>query len=513
MDFKKLKAEKIILFLFLIINLLLIADYSFTWDEPGHLEEGKAVVLYLQGKSSRLGGMNYGIMAFAPGYLLKELLADKLNLLPVDAAFHLVIIFYGFLGLWVIFRFCQKYIGRKEGLLAVLFICFMPRFIGHLHQNIKDVPAAATFALSIFLYARTIDKSNFKNWLLAAIGFGIALATKINAVFIPVIILLWLMIEGLRANKFNLKKTLVSLRPVFLIALASFFAGVLLAVIFWPSAWSNPLARIVNVFHHFRTVWVGNRVIFWEKAYQAGINVPWFYSWGFLAVTTPFLTLILAIWGMVLAFKKWLCGNKIIGLLFLWFLVPLLKYLNPKIVVYDDIRQFMEVLFPLAVFAGIGGGWIIKKIEKMVKKRFIILGVYLIFLVYFLIPFFKLHPYEMLYFNETVSGLKGVHKKALFDIDFWGISLAEAARWLNNNAKEGDRIYADWGVIDVVKQYIGDDLNLSPHEPWLADYLIVLNRQSFYYIDVSSLTKDQKPIFTVEREGAPFSWVYKLPQE
>lgn len=567
----KVNTKIILLITFFLINLITLTHYSYSWDDLIHRQLGQNVFeFFTQGKPLLLETSmgqhiaSYGSLTATLGYLSEILFNQNLKVLPNDTAFHITILPFALLALWALMQFTKKYIGQRESLWAFIFLITMPRFIGHLHQNIKDIPSASLFALTIIAFANAFHKPSLKNWLLSSVTFGLALATKINALQIPIILFAYLLIIWLKNLHFkpNKSKFLIpnSHFPAPSVApsetppnggakwsevgylLSSLFLGFLVAILFWPALWEDPVGNFFSSLKFFQTQWVGGPVLYFGELFTSGINVPWHYPLGILLVTTPLLTIFMAILGIAISLKKSLihpsslpavapstggakAGNLHL-LLLLWFFVPLSKYFFFKVPIYDDTRQFMEVLFPLSIFAAIGlsHSWDFLRSIRLIgngrdfSNRYIRLwrirnfSIFLFFILafYFAVPFIRLHPYEMIYFNELVGSPKAVYTKGLFDIDFWGISLKEATNWLNANAQPNQKVYSTFDVAHIIQAYLRPDLKLDYNNYQTADYLIILNRKTFFYPQIVNFLKGKQPIYTVTQAQVPLSWIYKL---
>jgi len=522
--FKKIDFKIIFIIIFLILNLITLSDYSLSWDETIHIDRGKEVFDFLLQKKTPLSFSPHGVFVDTIGYLSILIFHNKLNVLPFDASFHLPILPIAALGLWALMKFVQKYIGKEESIISAIVLCTMPRFIGHLHQNIKDIPEASFFTLAILAFSNLIEKkegTRLKRYAFAIISFGLALAVKINAIQIIPIILFWLLIKTAGEQKkknFNIwiKKTLSIFFPKAIIISLTFLLGALLTILLWPNLWTNPLNEGKNVFFFFGKVWRGNPILYFGNLYHGGINIPWHYAAGYLLVTTPILTIITAILGIYISFKKLFKENTIYALMLLWFFIPLLKYIIPNVPIYDDIRQYMEVLYPLSIFSAITIVILYKKINVFLKKNLtkpmykISIILYLsLFAYYLFVPLMILHPYEMIYFNSLVGHKKGVYERGLFDVDFWSISIKEATLWVNDNAKKNSIITYPFGE-HIAYYYIRPDLKISYEDFDNAEYLIIQNRQTFMNSTLEHILQNRKPIYTITRRDAPLCWIYKL---
>jgi hypothetical protein len=166
-----------------------------------------------------------------------------------------------------------------------------------------------------------------------------------------------------------------------------------------------------------------------------------------LGVTTPFFYLVLLVAGFILGvyfFYKNHSSKSFLLLLFTWLIFPPLTQVVSGAPMYDGIRHFLVILPPLSILIGFA----IWQIGKLIWNLNFKYKSHL-FVVYFLIILIsylnilrldiRLHPYQIVYFNELIEGVKGAYGK--FDLDYWGQSLKQAAEWINENLPSGSRIW------------------------------------------------------------------------
>ena len=115
----------------------------------------------------------------------------------------------------------------------------MPRVFFHAHLGASDFAHAATWFLATLAFYHATASRRWWAPLLAGLGLGLALLTKINAVLLIPYWGLWLLLY--RRNSRAWLVFLLSL-PV---ALAVLIAG-------WPWIWGNPVAGLANWVKFFR---------------------------------------------------------------------------------------------------------------------------------------------------------------------------------------------------------------------------------------------------------------------
>jgi len=196
----------------------------------------------------------------------------------------------------------------------------------------------------------------------------------------------------------------------------------------------------------------------------------------------------------------------------LWFFLPLSRYLKPGMAVIDDVRHFMEVLYPLSLLAGIGTLTIFNRLPLFYKR-----AAYTVFFIYLLIPVVTFHPHQTSYFSEAVGGINRAQNK--FDIEFWANAYKQALPWLNQHAPLNSKITVAMAP-DIARLYLRQDLkdrlgtvNLGIRDDSVyttSDYTVILNRQSFYnWYAVNSYMSSRQPVFSLTVHNVPLVRIYQ----
>ena len=76
--------------------------------------------------------------------------------------------------------------GRRAGLFAALSFFVVPRHFFHAHLSCFDMPVAAMWLLVVYLFWRAEEDVRLAPW--TGLAFGLALATKHNAFFLPLVL-------------------------------------------------------------------------------------------------------------------------------------------------------------------------------------------------------------------------------------------------------------------------------------------------------------------------------------
>jgi hypothetical protein len=110
-----------------------------------------------------------------------------------------------------------------------------------------------------------------------------------------------------------------------------------------------------------------------------------------------------------------------------------------------------------------------------------------------------LHPYEYIYYNSFIGGVKGAFRD--YELDYWGTSYREAANWLNENAAPDSKVWVE-GPAHLLDMYLRDDIDLySTYETERADHYDYIVATSRYNLDLKSHS-DARIVHVIERDGA-----------
>lgn len=500
----------------LVFHLFIINDYGFTWDFHFHFFGGgkllgiEPIALeprnlpFVEPDPRNAWTLPYGAIMSIPPVASYLLLSHTLKLLPPDASYHLPIILWGVVGIAVTYAFCKEALNKTIAIIGSVCIALTPRYIGDLHNNMKDIPSAVMFAVNMWALWRLVKHKRFIDLILATAAFAIAFNVKVNSIFIPIIFTLWLITLSLRLHPLR-----IHIHHRFSLY---FLSAPLAAFLLWWVFWPNPIGQLGHAFMTFGIGTNNIEVLLNGSWYCSGSTVPWYYPYWYLFITTPLPILIFFLTGLCVSVysmkKPHVVHRELITLLLLWFFVPLTRYFIPTIGVIDGIRHFEEVLFPMAIFAGIGAHWVYLLLKTHFNRTILITLCSLPILYVFVINY-QYHPYQITYFNEIVGGTKGAFGK--YDLDYWGTSQKEAVLWVNAHAPKHAKVHIVMAAA-VAGQYLRPDLvgNLNKYGYDESDFVILLNRQSFLYrfFYAYEYLLHHTPVHTIHVQGAPLTWIY-----
>ncbi|MFN0196785.1 MAG: ArnT family glycosyltransferase [Planctomycetaceae bacterium] len=324
---------------------------------------------------------------------------------PASAlAFSLVVLLVGAMtSIWY---------GRCAGTTAALALVMMPRLFGHAHLAALESCLNLTYVMAVLLTIHfwtrqqkagdsALETPHWRTAAWTGACWGLALLTKIQAVLIPIPLVIWCL------WKWRLK----GIKPLAIWGVTGFivfFVG-------WPWLWLDSWNHLTTYFGQATdraslNVWyLGER---WSDK-----TVPWHYPFVIFATTIPCLFLLLAGWGCRHSANTTTERSRtllVIGSA-IW---PLIVFALPGVAVYDGERLFL-CCFPLwGVVIGRGGGlvWTWLRLRMSPTTSATIFALALATQSYGL---FSSHPGFLGYYNLIVGGPRGAQALGM-EASFWG---------------------------------------------------------------------------------------------
>ncbi len=423
-------------------------------------------------------------------------------------------------ALWFALTVCAIYLftrgvwGRRGALFGAMAFATMPRVIAHAHFNALDMPIACWFLVTTAVTAWAMARRSWGIAVLAGIAFGLALMAKLNAFFLPVLLIPWVLIYH--------RRQWPKLAAVLLIGPAVFW-------LCWPWMWIDTAAHM-KAYLAFHVGHAAYNVWYLGKLYQ---YAPWHYPFVITAVTTPAAVLILALVGAVGATHQVAEGESptrphvpaaTSALLLLGIVVTLVPSALPNSPKYNGERLFLPAFPFLAALAGGGFAWVAQALacirlsgsSKQNPSVLIVCALGLLLLYPGANGAILNHPYQLAYYNELVGGTAGATRRG-FETIYWGQVFAEAPRFLNTIQATSPRVLVipkgviylldfqrDAGALRADVRLTGDD-----RESGRVDYVAFQAMQSDYTDLCWRLVRAAEPVWAVRSEdGTALLLVY-----
>ncbi len=403
-------------------------DFGYNTEHPGFVK-------LLMGWTWKIAHVWLGVCSGATGFRLGAML-----LVALGAAFTFLFAV----------RLAPRH-GVFAGLFAVALLFTAPHVFFHAHLAAFDGPIMGLSVTATYCFWRGVYERRWLWW--ALFTFGLALATKHNAVF------LWagfgLAVLIARAGELSWREARLWLPPLPLAWLLAPVAGLLVLYVFYPYGWPHPFERIGN-YYNYHAHHEHYPVDFFGIMYTAP-PFPLGYAFRMTAMTVPLTTLVLGAAGLVVCARRArvAAGEERLGLVLLLVgaLVPPLVISFPTVPIFGGTKHWM----PMMPFLAIAAALVVVRAYESVCYRVAAPLVAALVVLLPLIETARTHPYGHTYFNELVMGHQGGAVLGL-PRTFWGGDARPLLAIINEKAAPGARVfthrmnYSDW------QQYQSDGL-------------------------------------------------------
>jgi len=393
--------------------------------------------------------------------------------------------------------------GSLAGVVAVFALLTMPRFFFHAHLAAIDVPVTAMIFVVIYMFWLGHNDPGLRWTILLGFAWGLALATKINALFIPPIVLsAWVLIFQRRLYLF------VRLALMGLIGVGFFLLS-------WPWLYHDLLKHLTAYVGFMTTSRLPVEQYYFGQLFAPP---PWHFPFIMTIIVVPLSILLLATIGAISLMRE-RKDRPFAGLLLLAIVVSLVIFTTGLGQVFDDERFMMPVFPYLAVLAGIGFARTVPAIQQFLANRGIwhqshqvVSIMLLVVFVPHLLLAYDLYPHLLSYYSEAIGGVYGANLLGM-ETTYWCDAYSEVLAYLNTHVEPGDVVWAE--CLDVLIYYqlhgqlradleIADGpdavpafrgFKLNPDTFDAADYVIIQNRQSGFYRALFQWIKARKPVY------------------
>ncbi len=521
-----------------------ISDYGLMVDSHKHLPRGEAYLHYiLTGKTNYKEGkpadacifvsrsadsfledselISYGPTTDVFGAITCTIFYKKLKILKAVDAHHASVIIILALTVFPLY-FLVLSISKSRFIAAfsVVFLLLYPRVIAHVHNNIKDIPVACYIIAALYLVWLADSRRKYLLLIPSSLLVGLAFGVKATALVIFPILGIWFL------AKYYRRFSDISLQYwLFLVSypVIAFSSSLLLR----PDFWLDP-RRVARIFFG---------AFYWKlfdrmQVTHAAAAGPLFDFKHIRHVIgcTPIPLFILFVIGFCIGLSK-IKDDKNRGFLlfYLILLIPLAATIKGGTVLYGGIRHFILFAPGLCFFAAFGmqqAGVLLKKYGGGYLGSQPVLSLLVMAITGSLLySIVSVHPFQALYHNmwvkQTMSEAEKSSPKTLTDAedwltDYWMISVRQAVRWLNKNARPNAAlaIYPKNPYPLINNEELRDDLViLSTKLTKQADYVICVLRPECTQVDYKGkmeLMQNHKAVKTIYSQGDPILIIYDL---
>lgn len=382
----------------------------------------------------------------------------------------------------------------QYAILGTVVLFFIPRFLGHIPGNPKDVPFATAYIASLFFILINHKLSPFLRVLVLGICIGLTASLRFLGFSLILVYVIFLCTQVL-AKKYPI-------RQLWEIALETMVIGVIAFTVFMaslPYIGADPYNHTIELMKiNTSYPWMGTIRLFGQTYTKD--SFPRLYTLLWILISTPIMILGLSVVGLFAGiFKR---KQKLYMLLVISLMVQVFAYVMLKPFVYNGLRHYLFILPHLALLSVVGIIWLMKY-ARVFK---ITLGLLIIEAIFIAYTYIQIHPYEYTYFNPLVTMTRDVSRE--FDFDYWAASDRNALEWLKMNSDTGKPKIFVCSTSPATQIYFPEAINVG-NDPKKADY-IVCNDNNM--VDFLQRRMKTKTLYTVKKNGQIFNTVLKVKE-
>lgn len=447
----------------------------------------------------------------------------KLGIMAPSTSFRFPGMLTAAITVYLIFIFGALVFDRRAGFAGAAFFALMPRVFYHAHLACFDMPITMMWTAVVYLYYRSLSSWKFAPALGAV--FGLALATKLNAFFLP--FLLGAHYAALAIYR-KLKKQPLPKPWAFAVGLvlspAVFFAH-------WPWIWSDTFNRLLGYmgFHsghpHYNTAYFGENII----QAPTPVSLPLVMT----LITVPTIIVLLFVFGAAMRLRHHLpriavqklklasppVGPKSKdGFDLLWVaagLFPLALISLPNVPIFGGTKHWMPAYPLLALIAGSAAARFADKIRELKPawpKHAISAAALALVLLPPLQQTATSTPFGLASYVPLIGGAPGAADIGMTR-QFWGYTTRGVIDYLNKTFPDGarveihDTLYSSWkmykrdGILNknLVASRLGkSNVALMHHE------LHMIRNESWIWSRYGTFT----PVHVLTYQGVPIVSVF-----
>ncbi len=447
-----------------------------------------------------------------------------LGLLDEEAALRLPTNIFSALMATIVFLLGAAAWSRAAGLVAATLTLAAPRLFFDAQLAAFDAPIAAMWVAVVYAYWRALDDKRW-GWR-TGILWGLALATKLNAFFLPAVLLPhWAFIAWQR-------KKLPTLRPFIYMATL----GVVVFLACWPWLWFDT----VNRFRDYAAFHL-HHVYYNMEYFGRNYNKPPFplsFPYVMEALTLPATTLVLGLAGAVLLLRDWwqahgaapatggsdptgVVDTRATGLLvFINALFPMAVLTVTRAPIFGATKHFHATIPFLALLAGYAVHAVATAVAQ--KPRWLAPAFAVLVCLPAVAETWRSHPYALTHYNLLARGPAGGADLGM-NRPFWGYATRGILPWIDAHARPGAPVY--WHDTNTAQQNMNvregrlrpDIRDSGMEEPGVraSDIAMVIHEKHFnkYEYWIWDFYGTARPSLVLDDEGVPIVTVYERPRK
>jgi hypothetical protein len=419
----------------------------------------------------------------------------------------------------VLYLFGAAAWSRAAGVTAAVVSVAAPRFFFDAQLSTFDAPIAALWVIAVYAYWRALDDKRW-GWRLGVVC-GLALATKLNAFFLPFVLLPHFVFVAWQRRK------LPSLRPwIWMTLLAP-----LVFLACWPWLWFHTVPRFSEyaAFHLHHEYY---NMEYFGRNYNKP-PFPLSFPYAMTALTLPLTTLGLGVAGAIALLLDWLRQRRETGsaplpatratglLVFLNALAPMAVLTVTRAPIFGATKHFHATIPFIAMLAGYAVFKLSTLLAGELPARLPVAALLAaLACAPSLAECWRAHPYALTHYNIVAGGPAGGADLGM-NRQFWGYATRGILPWINANAQPNAPVY--WHDtnqyqlnMDVREQRLRPDIRDSGMEEAgvrASNIAMDIHEKHFskYEYWIWDFYGTARPSLVLDDEGVPIVTVYKRP--
>jgi hypothetical protein len=377
----------------------------------------------------------------------------------------------------VMYLWVNELFGPIVGMFAAAALFLTPNLFAYGHVAVTDLPLAAMWFLTVYCFWKGLNDWRWS--LTLGVVWGLALSTKFPALLIPVPMVIWAHVFY-RHHYANNIIALLLVAPLVMVATQ-------------PYLWHQTAVRILEFLYEgisrgYRAD--ANFGVFFLNQIMSSQQLPWYYPFYLVAVTTPEPILLLALAGSLGA--TWQRNHRPTVLLFALNLVfVLILGLLPGAVLHDGVRQMLSALPFIAALSGFGFfiltvalHRVARRIDKLARvtnlNAKITGALFLLFCFNPALDLYLAHPFQLSYYNRLVGGIRGAYERGLETTYFMEAITPRFLARLNEKLPPNASVNASFAnfMFEFYQHHGMLRRDIRFGESATADFYLILNRRS-----------------------------------